>query len=199
VTELPQRRAESFEVDGLTRARQGDLHAFAALIRSHQRTVFGIAARMLRDMHEAEDLAQEVFLQLHRHLPSMETEAHVAFWLRRVTVNRAIDRLRQKPERIEADMSEAEEMAADEAGDDPLLQNRLRGLMGRLPAAPRAVILLRYQEDLDPTEIATTLDMPLNTVKSHLKRSLATLREWLAKPADVVEPGVTVAHRESNL
>jgi RNA polymerase sigma-70 factor (ECF subfamily) len=50
-------------------------------------------------------------------------------------------------------------------------------LISQLPPAPRAVVLLRYQEDLDPTEIAETLDMPLNTVKSHLRRSLEVLRE----------------------
>jgi RNA polymerase sigma-70 factor (ECF subfamily) len=56
----------------------------------------------------------------------------------------------------------------------------LRELIGELPASARAVMLLRYQEDLDPLEIARTLDMPINTVKSHLKRSLAALRERLS-------------------
>jgi RNA polymerase sigma factor (sigma-70 family) len=60
---------------------------------------------------------------------------------------------------------------------DPLLQRRLRELVARLPPVPRGVMLLRYQEDLDPLEIARILDMSPNTVKSHLKRSLTILRE----------------------
>jgi len=68
-------------------------------------------------------------------------------------------------------------LVSDAHDRDPLLQRRLRELVGRLLPAPRAVMLLRYQEDLDPMEIARILDMPPNTVKSHLKRSLATLRE----------------------
>lgn len=58
---------------------------------------------------------------------------------------------------------------------DPLWARRLQRLLLQLPAAPRAVVTLRFQEDLEPTEIAAALDMPVNTVKSHLRRSL----EWL--------------------
>jgi RNA polymerase sigma-70 factor (ECF subfamily) len=62
-----------------------------------------------------------------------------------------------------------------------MLQETLRRLVASLPEAPRMVMVLRYQEDLDPSEIAGTLDMPLGTVKSHLQRSLALLREKLER------------------
>jgi RNA polymerase sigma-70 factor (ECF subfamily) len=62
-------------------------------------------------------------------------------------------------------------------GSDPLLQRQLRQLVLNLSPPARAVVMLRYQEDLDPLEIAKTLDMPINTVKSHLKRSLETMRQ----------------------
>ena len=117
------------------RARAGEHAAFAALVRTHQRRVYGIALRMLGDRALAEDLSQEVFLQLHLSLRAIESASHLAFWLRRVTAHRAID--------------------------------------------------------LDPGEIAHTLDMPVNTVKSHLKRSLATLRLQLCgetPDAKVVAP-----------
>jgi RNA polymerase sigma-70 factor (ECF subfamily) len=162
--------------ESLARARKGDNSAFAVLVRAHQRSVFSLSARMLMDTHEAEDLSQEVFLQLHRHLADIESEAHLPFWLRKVTVRKAIDRLRRRPER-EIDLSDVEEIASDSTDDDPLLQRRIRTLIAKLSETARAVVLLRYQEDLDPTEIAESLDMPINTVKSHLKRSLATLRE----------------------
>jgi RNA polymerase sigma-70 factor (ECF subfamily) len=73
-------------------------------------------------------------------------------------------------------LDSVEEVAAADASHDPLLERRLRDLVSRLPPMARAVVLLKYQEDLDPSEIARTLDMPLNTVKSHLQRSLASLR-----------------------
>ena len=75
----------------LTRASAGEASAFAALVRRYQRTVYSIALRMLNDRHRAEDLAQEVFLQLYRSLATIGSDAHLAFWLRKVAVNRAID------------------------------------------------------------------------------------------------------------
>ena len=81
----------------LTQALAGEPAAFTALVRQHQRAVYSLALRMLSDRHAAEDLAQEVFLQLHRKLSAVSSEAHLAFWLRKVTMHRAIDRLRRAP------------------------------------------------------------------------------------------------------
>ena len=162
--------------ESLTRARAGESAAFSALVRHYQRTVYSIALRMLNDRHRAEDLAQEVFLQLYRDLDSIESAAHLTFWLRKVTVNRAIDRMRQESRHHNEPLSEAAVVVDASDAVDPLLQRRMAELLAQLPPAARAVVVLRYQEDLDPLDIASTLDMPLNTVKSHLKRSLAALR-----------------------
>lgn len=167
----------------LTRALAGETAAFGMLVRAHQRSVYSLALRMLSDHYEAEDLAQEVFLGLHRNLSSVESAAHLAFWLRKVTLNRAIDRLRRRP-RQELPLEEALAVPSDDSHNDPWLQRRLRALLAQLAPAPRAVVLLRFQEDLNPTEIARTLNMSINTVKSHLKRSLNTLRERIGARVD---------------
>jgi RNA polymerase sigma-70 factor (ECF subfamily) len=98
-------------------------------------------------------------------------------------MNRAIDRLRREPHYATTSIDEAVSIAAEGQETDPLLQRRLRTLIADLPPPARAVVLLRYQEDLDPVEIGRTLKMPVNTVKSHLKRSLAVLRERLRETA----------------
>jgi RNA polymerase sigma-70 factor (ECF subfamily) len=170
------------------RARSGEGAAFAALVRSRQRLVYGIALRMLDDRALAEDLSQEVFLQLHRSLGSIESVAHLEFWLRRVTAHRSIDYLRRRPRAQWAPVAAAEELPAPGSDEDPLMQSRLRGLVGQLSPVPRAVLLLRYQQDLDPGEIARTLDLPVNTVKSHLKRSLAALRAQLSAEGVPLSP-----------
>lgn len=175
--------------DSLFRARAGEQAAFTALVRRHQRLVYSLALRMLSDRHTAEDLAQDVFLQLHRSLTSIESDAHLSFWLRKVTINRAIDRLRREPRYETVSLEEAVALASEASDGDPLLQTRLRELVGELLPAPRAVVLLRYQEDLDPAEIARTLSMSINTVKSHLKRSLATLRERVGDTAAIGADG----------
>ncbi|MGB6604309.1 MAG: RNA polymerase sigma factor [Steroidobacteraceae bacterium] len=165
--------------DSLSPAREANPDAFAALVRRHQRAVYSLAVRMLWDRQQAEDLAQEVFMQLYRNLARMQSDAHVASWLRKVTTHQAIDRLRREHRYELVPLTGDPGVPAEPAGGDPLLQRQLRALVAQLPPAARAVVLLRYQEDLDPVEIAATLGMPVNTVKSHLKRSLSSLREQL--------------------
>ena len=160
----------------MTRARAGESSAFAALVRRYQRTVYSIALRMLSDRHRAEDLAQEVFLQLYRALGSIDSDTHLAFWLRKVAVNRAIDRMRQESRHDSEPLTDAVTIVDESIEDDLLLQRRMAELVAELSPAARAVVVLRYQEDLDPVDIASTLDMSINTVKSHLKRSFTPLR-----------------------
>jgi RNA polymerase sigma-70 factor (ECF subfamily) len=161
--------------DVLANARNGDARAFADLIRMHQRGVYSMALRMTNDRGLAEDLAQDVFLELHRNLHAIESDEHLTFWLRRVTTHRAIDRARRH--RLElVDLDARDEIPATPDGDDVLWQRHIHKLIAELQPDARAVLLLRYQEDLDPTDIARSLEMPVNTVKSHLKRSLAILR-----------------------
>jgi RNA polymerase sigma-70 factor (ECF subfamily) len=165
----------------LSRALAGETAAFGALVREQQRSVYSLALRMLSDRHKAEDLAQEVFLRLYRNLSSIGSAAHLTFWLRKVTVNAAIDRLRRDDPYATVPLEAAATLASEAEHPDPLLEHRMGLLLQQLAPAPRAVLLLRYQEDMDPTEIARALNMSINTVKSHLKRSLATLRESIGE------------------
>jgi RNA polymerase sigma-70 factor (ECF subfamily) len=162
--------------DDLSRARGGERGAFASLVRAHRDSVYSLALRMLGNRDSAEDLAQEVFIQLHAKLGSIESHEHLVFWLRKVTTHRAIDQLRQSARMALTPLDEEADLPNTGEETDPLLQRQLRRLVVALTPDARAVMTLRYQEDLDPVEIAAVLDMPVNTVKSHLKRSLETLR-----------------------
>ena len=154
---------------------------FDALVREHQSMVFSLAYHFLHDRGLAEEVAQEVFLSLHRNLATVESPAHALFWLRQATVRRAIDETRRRRRRPQVALDEVPEPATGAGTADPLLGDVLRRLIAALPEAPRMVMVLRYQEDLDPSEIAELLEMPLATVKSHLHRSLAVLREKLGR------------------
>lgn len=158
------------------RAVSGDRDAFADLVRCHQSMVFSLCWHFLRDESRAEELAQEVFLELHRALPSLESAAHVTNWLRKVTSHRCIDAARRQKRQPRLGLDYIAEPAVAPVARDPFLSERLRRLTATLPERARAVLLLRYQEDLEPAEIAQTLGMPVNTVKSHLQRSLNVLR-----------------------
>jgi len=162
--------------DRLVRARAGDGTAFADLVRRYQAMVFSLALRIVGNRAVAEELAQDVFLQLHRSLTTLESGAHVANWLRRVVSHRAIDAARARGRQPQTSLEGIAEPGTAADPRDPLMARRLRLLIADLPPAPRAVVTLRFQEDLDPSEIAQVLEMPVNTVKSHLRRALAVLR-----------------------
>jgi len=149
---------------------------FAAIVREHQSMVFGLALHFTRDRQAAEEIAQDVFVQLHRNLPSLQSADHITFWLRRVTSHRCIDYSRRR-KRPQVSLESVPDLRTEAPHRDPLLARRLRQLVATLPEKARMVVILRYQEDLTPLEIADVLTMPVGTVKSHLQRSLAMLRE----------------------
>jgi RNA polymerase sigma-70 factor, ECF subfamily len=166
--------------DALARARAGDEAGFTELVREHQSMVFGLAFHFLRHRAEAEELAQAVFVALYQNLARMESAAHVTFWLRKVTSRRCIDRVRRLSWRLERATDRLPEQTILPSGNDPLLSGVLRELVAQLAPQARMVVTLRFQEELQISEIAQTLDMPVNTVKSHLRRALDTLRSKLA-------------------
>lgn len=170
----------------LARAKSGDQAAFAALVREHQSMVFSLAHYFFRNRTLAEDVAQEVFLHLYQNLGSIESNDHMRYWLRRVTGHRCIDHAR-KHKLQTVSVEEAPEPVSMFDMPDAMLRTTLRRIVATLPEKPRLVVTLRYQEDLDPTEIARVLDMPVNTVKSHLRRSLAILKEKVTRCLGEVE------------
>lgn len=167
--------------DILARSAGGDTLAFADIVRQHQAMVFSLAYHFLHDRSLAEELAQEVFLHLYQNIASIQSPAHLTFWLRKVTCHRSIDQTRRQKVRPQVSLEDVAEPVAAASQEDPMLARTLKRVVDTLPEKPRMVVLLRYQEDLEPAEIAELLDMPVNTVKSHLRRSLAILREKLSR------------------
>ena len=159
---------------------------FARIVRDNQAMVFSIAYHFLHDRALAEDLAQDVFLQLHQNLANLASAAHVTHWLRKVTGHRCIDYSRRHGHGIEVDLDRAPEPASEGTFPDPLLRERLRKLVASLPERMRLLIILRYQEEMEIEEIARTLEVPAGTVRTQLFRTLAHLREkatrFLAEP-----------------
>jgi RNA polymerase sigma-70 factor (ECF subfamily) len=151
---------------------------FRELVDQHGSMVYSVVLRLLCDPGLAEEVAQDVFLELHSWLPRLESADHVRHWLRRVATHRATDALRRRNVRPEGRSEEWEEhhdRASLPDEESPLSLAMERVLMS-LPEAQRTVIVLRYGEDLTPEEIARTTGRPVATVKSHLQRGLQMLR-----------------------
>lgn len=167
-------------MDTLWRAQRGELAAFEQLMREHESRVFSIALRFTGSRADAEELTQDVFVQLHRALGQVADPVHLQRWLLRTATNRCLNRLRdqrRRPRLVAIDANpDVAEAAAPESGSDPLASSHLRRLLLELAPEARIVVLLRFQEDLDPAQIADVLAMSVNTVKSHLRRSLQWMR-----------------------
>jgi RNA polymerase sigma-70 factor (ECF subfamily) len=150
---------------------------FERLVDEHQSMVFSLAWRMTGDRGLAEEVAQDVFLELDRHMDKIESPEHALNWLRRVAMNRSADAIRRRRVRgvdLWVEIEENHGVPAEERHSP--LGTRIEHLLSTLPESQRAALILRYQEDLTPEEIAVTVDAPVATVKSNLHRGLKLLR-----------------------
>jgi RNA polymerase sigma-70 factor, ECF subfamily len=157
------------------------LPTFADAVQAHKAMVYSIAWHFLRDRAVAEELAQDVFLELHRNWSSMQSAQHIVFWLRKVTSRRSIDVVRRRKTRAETSLEEMAEPTALERVHDSMLSSYLERMVASLPEKQRIVIVLRYQEGMEPEEIAEVLNMNVSTVKTQITRALDLLRAKTAR------------------
>jgi RNA polymerase sigma-70 factor (sigma-E family) len=150
---------------------------FESIVHAHQATLYRIAFNFLRNVHVAEEVVQDVFLQLYENAPEIESPQHLKAWLRRAATHRCIDLVRRRSHQVETHLDEMPDVVDVAAESDPLLDERLRILVASLPELQRMVVILRYGEDMNSDEISSALGMPSSTVRSHLQRALSLLRE----------------------
>ena len=168
------------------RVRRGDPRTFEELVVAHQHRVFGVALRMLRNRAEAEEVAQEVFLRVHRAIDDFRGEAKLSTWLYAIASRLCLNRLasgerrmaREGEEALERLRSDADPAAHVERGE---LEAALRRAIDELPDERRIVVVLRDLEGLSYEEIAAALELPLNTVRSRLHRARMDLKEKLER------------------
>lgn len=162
-------------------ARRGDVEAFGALVRRFQDRVFTAALRLTRNRATAEDMAQQAFLKAWQGRQVYDARWRVSTWLYRIVTNLCVDEHRRRaratsllPAALPARVAHPHE--ALEEGET---RNRLNGALRGLPRGQRAVVVLRYLDDLPYAEIGRICGLPVNTVKSHLRRAKAALRRDL--------------------
>ncbi|HEX5410821.1 MAG TPA: sigma-70 family RNA polymerase sigma factor [Terriglobia bacterium] len=173
--------AEQIVDAALARCAEGDRSAFAEIVREHQAMVYSLALHFLKSPTTAEDIAQDVFLELYRSLSSIKSGAHLRFWLRKVTCHRSIDRVRRSRPDGTLSLEDVPEPAEAARARDPLLEEKLWKLVATLPDKSRMAIILRYQEEMKLQEIAEVMEIPINTVKSSIDRALELLRAKLTR------------------
>ena len=163
----------------ITQATGGDLDAFEELVRRLQRRVYGFAYQHLRDLDEAYDLTQEIFVKLFRNLARYDAERPFEPWFWKLAVNTTINCRRKRvpmPTDQSADQRLAE-AAPPARAHDPALVDAL----AQLDPAYRLPILLHYYADLPLEQVAQSLNLTVPAIKSRLHRARALLRNSLAE------------------
>src|ERR1700730_439189 len=163
-----------------------DVSAFEELYERHSRIVYSLVLRILRQGSTAEEVVQDVFLQLWRNSGQYDVRRPLVPWLLTLARNRALDHLRLKSERQRRREDQSEELPAiahspeyEKALDDKRRAERIRSLIGMLSAPQKKAIEMAYFEGLSHSEIANALQEPLGTVKSWIRNGLLRLKEGL--------------------
>ena len=167
-------------------ARNGDVRAFNSLVLKWEKRVYNIALRMLGNREEAEDASQEIFLLAWRNLRRFRRDSKFSTWLCRIAINHCLTRLRQRPQGLHQTLPEENEANCPsgfqfaETQTESLLrgerQKRILEAMARLSPDQRAVIELKFFQEMTFEEIGAALNVPLSTIKSRLYSGLAELR-----------------------
>jgi RNA polymerase sigma factor (sigma-70 family) len=178
--------------EALARAYSGgDVSGFEELVRRYMKPIFNFAYRMTGNHAEADDLAQDVFVQVYKSLPSARLDLPFKPWLYVIARNKCLDSLKRKrplsfssiedPETAESpiDAIADTEPLPEEMLESAELQRVLREAIARLPERYRVVVSLRYAAGLTFAEIGETLSLPENTVKTHFQRAKTALRNDL--------------------
>ncbi len=182
-------------LDAIVRQERG---AFERLVRRHQRLVWHFVQRLVRDPEDTRELAQEVFLRVHRTLHQFRGDSRLSTWIARVAWTVAVRHLQTLrielvdasaaaggPDDDDAPVPAAVRDAADPLDleshvADTLLARQLHAQIDRLAPVPRLLLTLYHLHETPLAEIAAITGLPEGTVKSHLFRSRRLLRDWLA-------------------
>jgi RNA polymerase sigma-70 factor (ECF subfamily) len=174
----------------IARAQQGDQDAFAVLVRTHQRQVYALALRMLRENEAAYEATQEVFLSAWQGLRGFKGKARFATWLYRITYHHCLRvaeaQKREMTLRAELRAESAREMRPEQVVSarhaseaEHAMRETVRHELASLPPKYRLALTLRHLQDLSYEEMAQVMQAPIGTVKTHLFRARSLLRERL--------------------
>ena len=168
------------------RCRSGDAGALQELVDQYKNLVFGLIARTVQDRAKAEDLAQEVFLRMHRGLPYFRGEARLSTWIYRIVANVCLQDHASPARTVSLDQWNEDTArppiapaAADRQFADFELRDRLEKAIARLPANYRLLVAAHYFEGVRYEDLAEALELPLGTVKVQLHRAKQQLRRLL--------------------
>ena len=171
----------------LRRARQGDSAAIATLYRQHAPRVYTLLRRLAGNDAEADDLAQETWIQAIRGIATFRGDSGFGTWLHRIATNCALNGRRRWHRKGSNEVALPDEVPFSGKADRPLLGVRLERALARVPEGMRQVLVLHDVEGYTHEEIAAMLGVAPGTCKSQLFKARARMRQLLGSPAAAME------------
>ena len=180
------RQSQLNDHDLVQRIRQGDGDALAVVVERYQDRIFALIYGIVRDRHEIEDIAQEVFLKVFTRIHAFDERSKFYTWLYRVAVNAAKDHVKKRSRRPAVALEEDD--AIPDGGESPWahasiaeVRRMVRDEIAALPPRYREVLALRELEGFTYNEIAEVLQLSIGTVESRLHRARAKLKRRLER------------------
>jgi RNA polymerase sigma-70 factor, ECF subfamily len=179
---------KNYELEIVSRAKQGDERAFAALFEAHKKRVYALCLRMTGDIAEAEDLTQDAFIQVFRKIEAFRGDSAFSTWLYRVAVNTVLMKLRKRKTREvsldEPICLESSLVAREYGGHDLHLQGTIDRIaliraISELPRGYREIFILHEVAGYGHQEIAQLLHCSIGNTKSQLHKARLKIREFL--------------------
>lgn len=191
---LDSQNMDNDEIDQslMAKVKTGDIKAFEQLMQRHQQSVFGTVSKMLNHSPEAEDIAQQVFIRLWKNAKKYQAKAKFTTYLYTIARNLVFNETKRKKRKPTVSSDEKSEDSHYEAADKEIYQpdnstlhaelnKAVDDAIASLPEIQRMAMILRRYEHMNYEDIATTLDLSVSAVKSHLFRARTTLKERLTR------------------
>ena len=179
----------------IRRTLAGDRHAFKWLIKSHERLVYGLVWRIVRNQQDTEDICQDVFLKVYEKLDTFHQESKLSTWIARIAYNQALSKLRKRDplykscdieEEVFRDCLTVGHFTPVQALEATELKSMIQAAIEQLPTHYRYIIELFHMQEMSYSEVVEITGMPEGTVKNYLFRARNLLKEIVRTNQELV-------------
>ena len=172
---------ETIDKDILIRAKAGDLGAFECILSFYEKAVYNYCLRILKNPHNATDVTQDTFIKVYTHRKTIDPSKNIKTWIFTIATNTTYDFLRAKKRKNEISLDENNETNSSSEAYYPKegIVSDVDKALEQINPEYKNVLLLFYQQGFQYQEIADILEMPINTVKTHISRGKEQLKDKL--------------------
>ncbi len=176
---------KEIDKDILLKAKAGDLYAFEVILYFFEKNIFNYVLRIVKKTEDAQDVTQDTFIKVYKHRESIDIEKNIKTWIFTIATNTAYDFLRSKKRKNETSLDQIREQGIETTNDlksyykDEGIEYDIEKALEKINVVYKNALVLFFQQGFEYKEISVILDIPINTVKTHIMRGKEQLKEQL--------------------